>query len=267
MQVVTRFLEGVPLITVFVVEVGGVKVVVDPGPAALHTPLDVDAAVCTHIHLDHCGAAGHLGRPTYVHERYTRHIVDPSKLFESSRAVLGVFAEKFGAPLPNERTVGVSDGARLFDAFDAIYTPGHAPHHIMYFYRDEKILFTGDGAGVYIPELGAVIPTTPPPFRLDMYLQSLDKVRALDIEAVCYPHYSCTRNVELLKKHREQVETWVEVLEKNLELSLDDALRLLAKEDENVGKVLNAGGLYLDFYLRFSVLGFMDYLRQKASSS
>jgi len=267
MEVITKYLEGVPLITVFVVDVGGVRFAVDPGPAALHSPLDVDAVLCTHLHLDHCGSAGHLARPTYVHERYTRHVADPSKLYEASRSLLGVFAEKFGRPLPNEKVAGVPDGARLFDVFDAVHTPGHAPHHVMYYHRDRKTLFVGDGAGVHIPELGAVIPTTPPPFRLDLYLQSLDRLRGLDVNMLCYPHYSCTRDVELLKRHREQVETWVEALRGRLDLPVDEALRLLAKEDENVAKVLEAGGLYLDFYLRFSVSGFMEYLRQSASSS
>ena len=44
-------------------------------------------------------------------------------------------------------------------------------------------------------------------------------------------------------------------------MDVEEALRALAKADENVEKVLAAGGLYLDFYLRFSVLGFLDYLR------
>jgi len=261
MEVVVKRLEGVPLVTVYVFEVGGVRVVVDPGPASLFEPLDVDAVLCTHIHLDHCGSAGHLDKPTYVHERYTRHVVDPSKLYESSRAVLGVFAEKFGQPKPNEAVLGVADGARLFDAIDAVHTPGHAPHHVMYYYRDEKILFVGDGAGVHIPELGVVVPTTPPPFKLDVYLQSLDKVRGLDVEKVCFPHYYCTRDVEILERHREQVKAWVEVLQQNPHMDAEEALRALAKADENVEKVLAASGLYLDFYLRFSVLGFLDYLR------
>ncbi|ABP50230.1 MULTISPECIES: MBL fold metallo-hydrolase [Pyrobaculum] len=267
MKIVTKYLEGAPLLTTYVVEVGGVKVVVDPGPASLYQPMDVDAVLCTHLHLDHCGSAGHLGRPVYVHERYIRHVVDPSRLYESSRAVLGIFAEKFGRPLPNERAVGVADGARLFDAFDVYYTPGHAPHHIMYFFRDQKVLFTGDGAGVYIPELGVVIPTTPPPFKLDMYLQSLERVKALGAEAVCFPHYSCTRDVDLIKRHVEQVKSWVEALGGNLDKTADEALRELARVDPNVERVLAVGGLYLEFYLRFSVLGFMEYLKAQRASS
>ncbi|MEM1599109.1 MAG: MBL fold metallo-hydrolase [Pyrobaculum sp.] len=265
MRVVVKYLEGVPLVTSYVVEVGGVRLVVDPGPASLHEPLDVDAVLCTHIHLDHCGSAGHLGRPTYVHERYVKHVVDPSRLYESSRAVLGVFAEKFGAPRPNPNVVGVADGARLFDAIDAVHTPGHAPHHVMYYYRDGKTLFVGDGAGVFIPDIGAVIPTTPPPFRLDLYLQSLDRVRGLDVEQVCFPHYYCTRDVEVVRRHVEQVRAWVEELRDRTELTVDEALRLLAKADENVAKVLSAASLYVDFYLRFTVLGFLDYLRSSLS--
>lgn len=265
MRVITKYLEGVPLVTTYVLEVGGVRLVVDPGPASLYTPLEVDAVLCTHLHLDHCGSSGHVRRPVFVHEKYTRHVVDPTKLYESSRAVLGVFAEKFGAPLPNEQVVAVADGARLFDALDAIHTPGHAPHHVAYFYRDRRILFVGDGAGVHIPELGVVIPTTPPPFRLDLYLQSLDKVKNLGAEVLCFPHYHCTRDVEILRRHREQVEAWVEALRDRYDLPLEDALRLLSRVDENVEKVVREGGLYLDFYLKFSALGFINYLKSAAT--
>ncbi len=258
MEVVYRHLEGVPLTSTYVFEVAGVKVAVDPGPASLHTPLDVDAVLCTHLHLDHCGSAGFYNR-VYAHERYVKHLEDPTALFQASRAVLGIFADKFGQPPPASDVRPVSDGMKLFQAIEAIYTPGHAPHHVMYLHRDEKILFVGDGAGVYLPELKAIIPTTPPVFKLDLYMASLEKVKKLDISQLCFPHYSCTRDVELLDIHLRQVETWVDVL-REVE-TVEEGLEKLRRSDENVAKVLELGGLYLEFYLRFSVLGFLDYIR------
>lgn len=259
MEVVYRYLDGVPLVTIYVFDVGGVKVAVDPGPSSLHERLDADVALCTHLHLDHCGSAGFF-KTVYAHERYIAHLQDPTRLYESSRAVLGIFAEKFGRPRPVGEVKAVSDGQRVFDVIEAIYTPGHAPHHVMYYHRDAKRLFVGDGGGVYIPELRVVIPTTPPVFRLDMYLASLEKIRGLGVEELCYPHYTCTRDVELLEVHREQVESWVEVLKEAFDV--EDGLERLKREDENVAKVLEVGGLYLEFYLRFSVMGFLDYLRR-----
>jgi hypothetical protein len=103
---------------------------------------------------------------------------------------------------------------------------------------------------------------TLPLFRLDLYLQSLERVRAIGASAICYSHYSCTRNVELLEAHTQQVRAWAEVLGESPDVSLDEALRLLAREDENVAKALAAGGIYADLYLRVSVLGFLDYLRR-----
>ncbi|MEM1888130.1 MAG: MBL fold metallo-hydrolase [Pyrobaculum sp.] len=261
MEVITKYLAGAPLVTTYVLNVGGVKFVVDPGPASLYSPLEVDAVVCTHLHLDHCGSAGHFQKPVYAHERYIKHVLDPSRLYESSRAVLGVFAEMFGPPAPASEVKSVKDGALVLDALEAIHTPGHAPHHVMYYYKDKAVLFVGDGAGVYIPELDVIIPTTPPPFKLDLYLQSLDRLRGLSIDTLCFPHYSCTRKVELLKQHQEQVKTWVETLRDRLDMPLDDALYLLTKSDENVAKVVEKGGLYLEFYLKFSVVGFLEYLK------
>ncbi|MFN3805078.1 MAG: MBL fold metallo-hydrolase [Pyrobaculum sp.] len=259
MEVVYRYLEGTPLVTIYVFDVGGVRVAVDPGPSSLHQPLDVDIVLCTHLHLDHCGSAGFF-KTVYAHERYIAHLQDPTRLYESSKAVLGIFAEKFGKPQPVGEVKAVSDRQRLLDAIEAIHTPGHAPHHVMYYHRDTKTLFVGDGGGVYIPELKAVIPTTPPVFRLDMYLASLEKIRGLGVGELCYPHYTCTTNVELLDIHREQVRSWVEALGEAS--GVEDGLGRLKKEDENVAKVLEVGGLYLEFYLKLSVVGFLDYIRR-----
>ncbi|ACB39560.1 MBL fold metallo-hydrolase [Pyrobaculum neutrophilum] len=266
MERVVRFLGGEPIVATYVFEVGGMRIAVDPGPASTLGSLEVDAVLCTHIHLDHCGSAGHLGKPAYVHERYVRHLVDPARLYEASLATLGVYAEVFGRPLPAREAVGVPDGARLFDAVDVFHTPGHAPHHVMYYYRDEKVLFVGDGAGVYIPELDVVIPTTPPPFRLQQYLESLSRVRGLDVDLLCFPHFACTRRVEILDVHREQIVGWVEALRDLVGGSVDDAVRAVAKVDENAAKVLQTGGLYADFFLRYSVAGLLDYLRSASSS-
>lgn len=261
-RIITKSLGGEPLITVYALEAGGAAIVIDPGPASLHSPLEADAVLCTHLHLDHCGSAGYFGAPVYAHERYAAHLLDPSRLYEAARAVLGRYAEAWGAPPPCKNAVGVSDGARLFGAIDVLHAPGHAPHHVAYYWRDGGVLFVGDGAGGYIPELGAVIPVTPPPLRLDLYLQSLERMRAVGAGAICYSHYSCTRDVELLEAHRQQVRAWAEVLGESPDVSLDEAFRLLAREDENAARVLAAGGIYADLYLRVSVLGFLDYLRR-----
>lgn len=266
MQIITKYLEKVPLLTTYILNLGDVKVVIDPGPASLHSPLDVDAVLCTHIHLDHCGSAGHINSPVYVHERYTKYVTEPLKLYEASKTVLGIFAEKFGAPLPSRQVVGVRDQTRLFDVIDVIYTPGHAPHHVVYYERDNKTLFIGDGGGVYIPELGVIVPTTPPPFKLDIYLQSLHRIKSLDVDTVCFPHYSCTRNVEILKVHEQQIRSWAETL-KDVDVPIDEALRLLARVDENVAKILTVGGFYAEFYLKISVLGFLNYLKSQRAAS
>ncbi|MFN3805079.1 MAG: MBL fold metallo-hydrolase, partial [Pyrobaculum sp.] len=69
MEVVYRHLDGAPLVTIYVFDVSGVKVAVDPGPSSLHKPLGADVALCTHLHLDHCGSAGFF-KTVYAHERY-----------------------------------------------------------------------------------------------------------------------------------------------------------------------------------------------------
>src|SRR6266702_779489 len=56
-------------------------------------PVDIDALVLSHIHLDHAGGAGFLlpempRAKVYVHPRGLKHLVDPTKLVASAREAL-----------------------------------------------------------------------------------------------------------------------------------------------------------------------------------
>ena len=142
-------------------------------------PDQVEWVFVTHVHLDHAGGAGALmaalpGATAVLHPRGARHMIDPTRLIEGSRAVYGedVFNELYGViqPIPAERIRTVEDGERLELAgrvFEFIHTEGHAKHHYCIVDPAAAAVFTGDCFGLSYRELDTaagpfIFPTTTP---------------------------------------------------------------------------------------------------------
>ncbi|MFN8102821.1 MAG: MBL fold metallo-hydrolase, partial [Mycobacterium sp.] len=165
-------------------------------------PADLATIVVTHIHLDHAGGVGDLAAAfpdaqIVVQERGARHLADPARLVASARRVFGETMDRlFGDLLPTapERimaiaqkgSVDLGDG-RFLSAF---HNPGHASHHIGLVDSETGDLYTGDAAGVYVPETKDVRPATPPPdFDLDLTLSSLAAMRAVRPTRLLFSHF------------------------------------------------------------------------------
>jgi len=170
-------------------------------------PEAIDFVILTHVHLDHAGGAGLLMQKApnaklVVHPRGARHMIDPSKLMQATRDVYGVEAATamYGdiVPVQAARVIETSDGStvslagRTLTFYD---TPGHAKHHNCI--RDAKTghLFTGDMFGLSYRELDRdgrqfVFPaTTPSQFDPDAFHRSIDRMTALEPEALYLTHY------------------------------------------------------------------------------
>jgi glyoxylase-like metal-dependent hydrolase (beta-lactamase superfamily II) len=146
----------------------GRVIVIDPGPddpAHVSAVLDqISAAggdlaliLVTHGHADHLGAARALAAGRSVRVR------------------------RWGAgddPLADGETVD-EGGATL----RALYTPGHAADHVVFYWEAERVLFSGDlilGTGTVVlqPREGA----------LEEYLVSLERVARLDLAVIAPGH-------------------------------------------------------------------------------
>lgn len=187
-------------------------------------PEDLATIVVTHIHLDHAGGVGDLAREfpnatVVVHERGARHLADPSRLVASAHRVFGADMDRlFGdlLPVPAERlavlgdvgTVDLGDGRRL----DAFHNPGHASHHVGLLDTHTGDLYTGDAAGVYVPETADVRPATPPPdFDLDLALSSLARMRDADARRLLFSHFGPVTDVRAtLDRSEEELRVWVD---------------------------------------------------------
>jgi len=192
-------------------------------------PEDVAYVAVSHIHLDHGGGAGTFFKrlpkaKLIVHKRGAPHIANPEKLWTQSEEALGSIAEMYGEPepVPEERIVVARDGMS-FDigngiTLKAVETLGHASHHLSYYEKSSEGIFTGDAAGVYLNKLDVIVPTIPPPFRLDIALASLEKLVNLKPEVLYYSHFGKACNaVEKLQAYAEQLKLWAKIAKHGIE--------------------------------------------------
>ncbi len=193
--------------------------------AAGFAPEDVSHLVLTHIHLDHAGAAGvltaRMPRATvYVHPQGASHLADPSKLMSSARRIYGAAMDELWGtmePVPVDRLQVLEDEQSIRvgnRTLRAIYTPGHAIHHLAYFDEERRVMFPGDVAGVQLEGSDFARPPTPPPdLNLEDWYASLDRIGALDPVALYLPHYGYVGAVAShLSDLRRRLGLWGELM-------------------------------------------------------
>lgn len=192
-------------------------------------PEEVAYVAVSHIHLDHAGAAGTLLKylpkaKLIVHRRGVPHVADPEKLWTQAMGVLGKIAELYGKPepVPEERIIAATD-SMVFDVgngvkLKVVETLGHASHHLSYYDVSSQGIFTGDAAGIYLNRFDVIVPTTPPPFRLDIALASLKKMINLKPRVLYYSHFGKAQNaIEKLQTYVKQLKLWAEIAKQGIE--------------------------------------------------
>jgi glyoxylase-like metal-dependent hydrolase (beta-lactamase superfamily II) len=206
-------------------------------------PNDLATIAVTHIHLDHAGGVGDLAAAypsaeIVVHQRGARHLADPTKLMNSARLVFGDLIETvFGELAPTDalRIRAVDDvgeidlgGGRMLTTY---YSPGHAQHHVGLLDSLSGDLYVGDAAGVFIPETGAIKPSTPPPdFDLDTALRSLQHFVDLAPQRLLFSHFGPVQDVRpALEEAAEELRMWVDDVRATRAdaLDLDHAVNML----------------------------------------
>jgi glyoxylase-like metal-dependent hydrolase (beta-lactamase superfamily II) len=188
-------------------------------------PADISKVLVTHIHLDHAGASGTFlhrfpGAKLYVHERGVRHMVDPSRLIASATRIYGNMMERLWGtiePVPADSIVSLTDSDTVSvgaTQFQAIYTPGHASHHVAYHDAKRGEVFTGDVAAVRLPGHEYVRPPTPPPdIDLPVWSESIDRILALRAKTLYLTHFGKVTDVDQhLKMTRERLFAWTEMV-------------------------------------------------------
>lgn len=217
---------------------GDRSALIDPGPACARSGLlsalaksgaraeDIQYIILTHIHVDHAGGTGGIiqdfpNAMVLAHRRARPHLANPSMLWNASLKILGDLAVKYGPmePVPENRIAEAVDGMRIDlggTRLIVYLTPGHAVHHLSLFDDVTRILIAGEAAGVCVN--GVIRPATPPPFKLEETVASIDRLIELEPQRICYGHFGCYDDgTERLKHYREKLFLWHGVIKSELE--------------------------------------------------
>jgi glyoxylase-like metal-dependent hydrolase (beta-lactamase superfamily II) len=200
----------------------GGPVLIETGPSSCHQtlvkalagygfePRTVKHVFVTHIHLDHAGGAGwwaRQGSTIHVHGKGAPHLVDPSRLIDSAARLYGKHMDELWGDIPStpaERVRIVEDGEIIRAAgldIEPVATPGHASHH--HSYCIDNLAFTGDLAAIVIPGTDLIeIPTPPPEYDLQLWQESLERIAALELDAIYPTHFG---RVDDVSTHLDQV--------------------------------------------------------------
>jgi glyoxylase-like metal-dependent hydrolase (beta-lactamase superfamily II) len=204
-------------------------------------PKDIKHLLLTHIHLDHAGAAGQLARElglrVYVHKHGSSHMLRPERLIESATRIYGAMMDVLWGtfePIPENQLVILEGGETLNIAgleIRALYTPGHAIHHLAYFV-DESV-FSGDIGGVRLQGANHVVAPTPPPdIDFEAWRSSIQTLRDLGAKRILVSHYGEFNDVA---NHLNNLEINLNALEK---LSLE-VMRSGGGRDEIAERIEN----------------------------
>ena len=191
---------------------------------------DVEYVIPTHVHLDHAGGAGALmqalpNATLVVHPKGARHLIDPTRLVESTRQVYGSekFAKLYGEIIPVDanRVLAAEDDS-IIDLngrmLEIAHTPGHARHHFCIFDRLSEGWFTGDTFGLSYPDIECnndhyLLPTTTPvQFEPDSWIESLQHLLEPKPKRMYLTHFGAVEEVnQLASKLQRDIEAYVKI--------------------------------------------------------
>lgn len=292
--------QGLPgVIASYLIEDDGERALIETGPTStLDTllaglaargidPESIGTLLVTHIHLDHSGAAGAWLRRfprarLYAHEIGVPHLVDPAKLLSSATRIYGEMMEPLWGevlPVPADQVTALTDGSEITIGrrkLTAIYTPGHASHHVAFHDGTRDTVFTGDIAAVRMQGMAYVRPPTPPPdLDLELWSNSIDRLRALSPRVLYLTHFGPFRDVDAhLDQTRERLYAWADIVRKAADSGQDrpeitDNLRLHG--DGELLAETNDAAMVQRYELGtpygMTVDGYLRYFRQQARAT
>lgn len=245
------------------------------------SPQDVAYIFCSHIHLDHSGAAGILvtqmpKAQVVVQERGAKHIADPTKMLESYGSLGGDPALRSLVKPVQSSQITTIKGGETFSlgknkTIQTVATPGHSPYSICYFYSQHKGLFTGDSVGVYMGEEKILMPVAAPGYDHEQALASLKTLAGMPIEALFFPHYGMAKNVgEVLRLAQRKWSEWGElgrqIYNAGQAAQMGEKLRERALQElKALEKRKSAYDYMLGEITTLSAMGYTSYYKKKAS--
>jgi len=153
----------------------------------------------SHRHSDHAGGGppllAHMPNSVLVGHKYTIETYkDPSRINVATRELFGEFGEPIDK-VEDETRLMVVKGSEVIDIgkgveIEVVHTPGHTSDHLMFYEKGSKMIFCGDGAGIFGARSRTPIPTSfPPSFKYEEYKRSLEKILSFDLKIVAFAHF------------------------------------------------------------------------------
>lgn len=183
----------------------------------------------THIHLDHAGGIGHLASRypdarIGVHAAGARHLVDPTRLWDSATRVYGEdgMMTLWGPlePVPEDRLLILDEGSTIAlgggRSLEVMYTPGHARHHIVFHDDATGAMLVGDSVGIAFPHGHIVQPVTPPPdLHPPTLVEQLRRMAAREPAFLGFAHYGPHHEpAQALQEAERRLDDWVSLARK-----------------------------------------------------
>lgn len=285
----------------WIIKEGSSAALVDIGPVStiplLKKGLDglgikkVEYILLTHIHIDHAGGTADLLKfypdaKVVVNEKGERHLINPDKLMEGSRKVLGdriveIYGEIKPVPAENIHRDSIEFAG---NEIQVIKTPGHAVHHQSYVFG--KYLFAGEAAGVFhrfeelSEKLGRDIyyarPATPPKYIYEVAEESARRLLDVGAKHICYGHFGMADAKKRIEEYLHQQKLWFETAlsftcqhpeMSNQEITAE-VRRVLIEKDELMSRfnLLDDDVKEReDYYINNALLGMVGYAREVCS--
>jgi len=247
-------------------------VLIEPGPATLIPAIqngmkqlgmkELAYVIPTHIHIDHAGGIGSLAKlfpraDIIIHPKGARHVIDPTRLINSTRMAFGDNFEKFYGPIlavPESQVISPEDGGYIpigGRKLQIIHAPGHAPHHMAIFDSKTAGLFCGEALGLPQPgkALSPIPLAAPPAFDISVYLETIEKLGQLHPRIIFYSHDGTGTDPEqLIPKVAENTKIVGDFIRKALKAGeTHEAITIRVREELGMEDVMTVAGYIFYF--------------------
>ncbi|MCJ7491832.1 MAG: MBL fold metallo-hydrolase [Dehalococcoidia bacterium] len=195
----------------------------------------VEMIIVTHHHFDHAGGANRLREATgariAMHPEEARLLQQTPARPPRDGGPQEQYMRQEVAKITVDQPLADGDVMRVGRlALRILHTPGPSAGHVCVFLEEERVLFSGDNV------LGLGTTAIPPPPDGDMarYIESLERMKALDAALICPGHgplvHQPERKIQELIDHRHEREEQVLALLREGKRTPTDMMRAIYPE-------------------------------------